>query len=150
MKPIIEFITENIVTTLKTVRSNNGYASDLEVEQYNRATGNRTRDQLAVVIQGDCTEVLQDVSDGFKEWMQTYHVGLFILESDTSTRPLDQRLNQIRCDCEKALCVDRSRGSYALDTYMRGSLPQEDRSGIELVFDVWYRHLEDNPFSQGD
>jgi uncharacterized protein YuzB (UPF0349 family) len=150
MKPIIEFITENIVNALKTVRTANGYLSDLEVEQYNRATGNRTRNQLAVVMQGGCEEVLQDVSDGFKEWMQEYRVGLFILESDTSTRPLDQRLNLIRCDCEKALCIDRSRGGYALDTMMRGHLVHEDRGGVELLIDVWYRHLEDNPFNQGD
>lgn len=151
MLPVIELITQNVVDTLAGVRVASGYHVDLIAERRVRS-GNRERDGLAVVLQGD-PEKVDDAPEGRVAWRQRYAVVCYVVESETSTRPIDQRINLTRSDVEKALMVDFTRGGNAYDTVIQEPElfddPEGRWDGVVVYFDVLYRTTHDDPYERG-
>lgn len=156
--PVIELITQNVETTLRTVRKSAGYNVDLQVEREMRH-GNPLRDNLAVITQQESSRVDQSSTPENRiAWMQRYYVECYVVEPEESVTPIDQRINVIRSDVEKVLMVDFRRGTNTgaiagavVDTYIRDPIPIIDEEGrwqgIIVVFDVHYRTTYETPFT---
>jgi hypothetical protein len=157
--PIIELVTQNVEATLRTVRIANGYNVDLIVERELKF-GNPLRDKLAVVMQQTTERVVQpDIPQDRVAYRQEYWVQCFVVESEDSSTPIDQRINSVRSDVEKALMVDPFRGldsdgnPLAMDTLIKDPIPIVDDQGrwdgVTVVFDVFYRTLYSDPYERG-
>jgi len=115
--PVVELIAQNVEAELRKVRVVGGYLNDAEVERAKRTT--RPRDRLCVIhqldpIEGDTTQG----QNGSIEWYQPFEVHCYIVESETSEIPLDQRLNTIGTDVQRAIMEDPHRGDLAHDTLL--------------------------------
>lgn len=158
--PVIERIVRNIVETLEGVSDAAGYATTLSaVERPKPALGNRNRDQLAVVVQGKPKQVTADENEGpgaynFVTWEQPIAVVLTVVESEASDVSIDERLNLIRSDVERAIMIDAHRGGLALDTriedpeYPDPETLQSNQGEVWAIFTVHYRTRYDDPYTQ--
>lgn len=145
--PIIELIAQNIERTINDVTTGNGYLSTLVAERGKRS--NRVRDNLVVIHQLDPDPI--DAPQAHLGWRVPFALNGYIVESDSSTTPLDQRANIMWADIVKALRVDVSRGQYAYDTEISPPAGFPDAGpleGIAINIAIKYRHLENDPTAQ--
>jgi hypothetical protein len=147
--PIVELISQNVVDVLSRVAESTGYNGTLIVERQKRS-GNIPRDRLVVVHQDD--PIPLDGAHGHTTWNQPYVVTCYVIESETSDTPIDQRVNFIRSDVEKAVMEDVTRGGYAILTSLEKPelFDAKDGSffGIDVHFTVTYRTIQDDPYVQ--
>lgn len=147
--PVVELITRDIVRTLAGVTTGAAYANDLHVERYVRG-GNRTRDRL-VIIHQDSPSRAEGAPQGWLRWLQPYLIECRIVEYEGSTVAIDERINSIRADVEKALRVDITRGNIANDTDIGDPIivedPEGQYAGIIVQIVVQYDTLENNPYA---
>lgn len=150
--PIVELITQNVDETLRGVRVSAGFNLDLIVEREIRE-GNRLRDKLAVLKQVETERVIQsETQQSHMAWRQRYWVELYVVQSEDCDTPFDRAINVIRADAEKAVMADHTRGGYAHDTFILDPIPIVDEegrwNGIVVAFDVFFRHVFGNPYTQ--
>lgn len=147
--PTVELISQNICDTLQQISVLTGHNTTPIVERQKRS-GNTPRDMLVVVHQGDPTP--EETSHGHSTWLQPYVISCFVIESETSNTPIDQRVNFIRCDVEKAIMADIHRGNLAMDTILTKPEMFDAKdgsfSGVDVHLSVRYRTLRDNPYAQ--
>jgi hypothetical protein len=147
--PIVELITADLVETIGQISVLSGYNTTPIVERQKRS-GNIPRDQLVVVHQGDPTP--EESSHGHSTWLQPYVITCYVIESETSSTPIDQRVNFIRCDVEKAVMADHHRGNLAIDTIIGKPelFDAKDGSfyGVDVHLSVRYRTIRDDPYRQ--
>lgn len=154
--PIVELITQNVVTTLSAITTGNGYQQTLTVERYNKVSGNNPSDKLAVVRQLAPTRVGEDDdTEGSIWWMQPYEVDVYLFEPEGSSTPIDQRINRARSDIEKRLLIDANRG----DDGSNNALAQDTRIddpelweegpyfGVTVRFTVKYSTAHGDPYA---
>lgn len=156
--PVVELITQNVEASLRGVRKSAGYNVDLIVErelQY----GNARRNNLAVLMQVETERQDQlTTPENRIAWMQRYWVECHVVEPEGSAVPVDQRINVIRADVEKAIMVDFRRGTTTgaiagavVDTYIRDPIQVLDEQGrwegVIVVFDVHYRTKYEDPYT---
>jgi hypothetical protein len=103
----------------------------------------------AVILQSDPKEN-SDAVYNTKEWTVEFHVGVFVIPLESDTTPIDQYVNQIAADVQKAVMVDRYRGGNALDTQVRATYKSTDE-GLEydcvvIPVEVNYRTSEVDPY----
>jgi hypothetical protein len=148
--PVLEQIAENVEAALRQVRIINGYNCDASVIRRSVA-GDPQDDNVLIVTQGDPPKQ-DDTPQDVMEWMQPFLVMCWVRESESSTIPIDRRLNLLCCDVEKAMMVDPHRGGLAIDTIPRVKMyfTATDGSGeaIEYQFDVHYRTRLGDPFTR--
>lgn len=146
-EPIIENISANIATTLAGVTVANGYHQTLTVQRARRSNFDITGeiDYTAVIMQRDETEK-ESAPLCKTDRSINYEVAVLVRNDDRSTDAMDTRKNRVRADIEKALCVDPTRGGYAIDTVLQP--PENYTDGISVKFEVWYRTNANNPYSQ--
>src|SRR5438046_579581 len=101
--PILERIAQNLEDTLRTVTVNSGYPLDLTVERANPGVGNRDRNNLAVIVQGNPTaaDSLSQAHDG---WNVPFQIVCSAIEPEDSTVPIDTSLNRLWAAVVFALC----------------------------------------------
>jgi hypothetical protein len=149
--PVNELIAQNILTTIQGVTTGNGYNYTLSAQRHTRA-GDKVAHLNAVIIQEDPKEVPDPKVYNTKEWLLTFHVGVFVIPEEQDTTPIDQYVNLIAADVHKALMVDRYRGGYALDTQIRPSYKSAEEGlkyeCIVIPAEVNYRTNELNPYQQ--
>lgn len=152
--PIIEYIAANVLSTVQAVTAANGYDNTVTGERLIR-TGNRVRDRLVVVEQGDTKRSdLDGDRDQYQAigWVQTFYLTAYVLESESSSTAIETRLNSIRSDLEKAIMADPTRGNYAVDTFLVGATRVTDddsaAEGVVVEIEVYYRVLHTNPYAQ--
>ena len=149
--PILEQIAANVKTTIEGITAANGYQQDLRsVTRPVRNTIPDTRDLSVEITQGDAEPDIE-CPHMFVQWIQTFAITAFVVNSDTATAPIDTRINTLRADIEKCLRVDPSRGGLAIDTTIGPPLIYEEPgafTGIVIIALVRYRTLEDDPYSQ--
>ena len=150
--PILELIAQNVATTLGGITTAGGYENTLTVERAKRL-GNIPGDRRVVIHQGDARkESPEDDSRAHITWNQSFLCTAFAVESEASVTAIDQRINSLRADMEKALMVDPTRGGYALDTFIEDPINFSDEGGgwegIVVHCVVKYRTLLGNPYSQ--
>lgn len=158
-KPILTRIVDDMVETLEGVSAAAGDDRTLTVERPKQSTGNTRRDGLAVVHRGSPKMVDTDDPDGgsaynFVTWLQPFAVVLTVVESETSETSVDERLDTIRADVERALLEDGTRGGLAIDTrlgdpeYPEPDKPNSNVGEVWVVFIVQYRTRYGDPYSQ--
>ncbi len=145
---ITELITQNLMTTLRGVSRGKGASLNLHVTDQDNDSETRI-DGLCVVIPDD--PELLDSPLGWHQLMQPYRVVVYLQRSETAKSALRTRMANAIGDIHKALKVDPTRGSLAIHTFIE---PHE--TAIDGEFDrliarprVLFRHLIDDPFSQG-
>jgi hypothetical protein len=154
LKPLRTRIVDDVVSTLQTVLAQTGYYDDLIVEKPSPANGNRVRDNLVVVVGGNQQRV-EDEAQNFVGWDLAVHCIATCIQSESSTTGVDERLDIIAADIEKALTQDPShtRGGLAIDTEaadfdfgeidLAGSMGQ-----VVVTVMVRMRYLYGDPYSQ--
>jgi hypothetical protein len=90
------------------------------------------------------------------EWLQTFNIFAFAIESELSTVYVDTRLNGLRADIEWALAKDATvwtRGNLAEDTILIGANVDTDvdltahLGYIEIIVNVRYRTFYNDPYT---
>jgi hypothetical protein len=153
--PVIELIAQNVEDTLRGIVQVAGYSCDLTVERANPGVGNRDRNNLAVIVQGNPTRE-QDAPMQHDSWRVPFSIVCTAVESETSQTPIDARLNRLWADVIYALCgteSSRRRGGYAIDTIIDdpdfGVTATNAHEGeVTVNVTVWYRHLQGRPHEQ--
>lgn len=147
---VLEDIAQNVLTTLATVTTSNDYENTLTVSRL-AAAPMIPDDNRVYVFQGVTTKQTAPVRH--YQWLQQFVAVAYVIEADSSSTPIDSRLNSIVGDIGKALMIDPTRGGFAIDTIIEGAEPfLEDDGGMvyhgtRVVFDVSYKTLDTNPFS---
>jgi hypothetical protein len=147
-EPLIERIAADLETTLRKVTVSNGYHQDVAlVARPTRLGGVALQDRLVLLGQGEPTEA--EAPDGFKAWLQPWPTLLVSRPSEKDATPADTLVNRFRCDVEKALMEDPTRGGLALDTIIE---PYENvvndsgvLEGVVVHAVVFYRHRTGDP-----
>lgn len=148
---VLENITANVLATLATITTANGYTYTLSAEREKRY-GNTPKDKLVVVKQGD-PQPLPDSPGMALQWSQPYYLDIHVQIPEDQNDSLipSTVLNAICADIHKALLVDRTRGNFSLDTQIAASqewlVQQGDFDGRTFNFNVNYRTLETDPFT---
>jgi hypothetical protein len=150
--PIVEQIAQHIVASLNNISVAGGFHNDVVVERFRRQ-GQRARDNLLVVMQGDEAAADDSPPQGRLEWVQPYAVICYVTEHESGDA-IDQRINTIRADVQRALLIDPKRDGLAIDTLLRPSeiFPPEAGggfSGVTVFIDVHYRVEFADPNTQG-
>ena len=158
LDPVIERIVKDLTDTLEGVTTAAGANQSLIVERPKPALGNRTRDSLAVLVTGNPVKIDGEGDDGpaygHDEWLQPFSIVVTVVESESSDASVDRRLNIIRCDVEKAVMEDHTRGGLAIDTRVMAPHIVEQEKLNANVGEIWinilvhYRTLEGDPYSQ--
>jgi len=145
---IAEQIVQNVITTLRGVNRGSGASVTLHLEDQDNDSEER-RDGLCVVIPEDPQPLESPL--GWKQWDMTMNVVVFLSRSETSQNTLRTRLANAMGDIHKALKVDAKRGGLAIHTYIEPPTTTIDGEFDRLIARprVTFRHLIDNPFSQG-
>lgn len=153
-KPIRSRIVDDVVATLETVTSAAANYATLTVEKPNPAVGNRVRDNLVVVVGGNPQRV-DDEAEMFVGWDMPVHCVATCIQSETSTIGVDERLDIIAADIEKALTQSGSetRGGLAIDTEIADlDFGDADLTGmmgqVTVTVMVRMRYLYGDPYSQ--
>lgn len=150
--PIDEQIIQNVVSTIGIVTVTNGFANTItSVERPNPGIGNVGKNLAAVVYQGNPEPIEDSIQTG-REWMHPINILITVVESEGSSTPIDQRINSIRADVEKALMADITRGGLAIDTLVRAPqlgdiLITAHQGEVTVVVDVQYRTLWNDPYT---
>ena len=147
---ILEQIATNVLDVLGKITTDNGFENTVTASRH-KQHGNEIADKLVVLFQEDPAKS-DAAPQGHIWWVQPFAAACFVLESETSTTAVDSRINSLRSDVERALCLDRNRIGLAVDTVIDApNLIVDDVggvSGIVVRFSVHYRTLEDDPYSQ--
>ncbi len=153
-EPIIEQIAVNVVAAINQITGANGFNQTLKATRPIRLgfeDGEGQKDLTVLVVQRDPEEDPESSTEGnpaAKAWMQPFLCIAYVIDSDSSTTPIDTRKNRIRSDIEKKLREDPERGGNAWDTQIRA--PESfnlgpSATGISVVVEVFYKTSEDNP-----
>lgn len=138
---IRELIMRNIVTTLSSITTANGYANQMQSVQRFRQDGQQlTEVPMAVLVDGG-DDVEQERPIELTSRMLTVHVVL-IHRQDTAvdTRSASEVMNSLIADVQKVMQVDHTRGGYAVNTIEQGVSEMDVEEGQpELVQTIGYR-----------
>jgi len=115
--PIVELIARDVLATVAGVKEAAGFNYNLTAQRHS-VDGDKEVHLNAVIVQQD-PELLNDKVPNTNEWLQSFEVGVFILPAQGDPTPIDQYVNLIRSDVERAVMVDRYRSGNALDTRIR-------------------------------
>ena len=153
-----EQISQLVKTRLDGVTTGGGYNNTLTVTRATSADlkdGPKYTNNRAVIIEGD-----EDITEGTQaqtteERTKPYQVDLYKVIATNDSTPVDQALNNVAGDVERAIVSDRfwndGNDDLAMNTFLDGSERFEpvDGSafGIRVFFRIQYRTSETTPFS---
>lgn len=147
--PIIEQIADAVLTRMKGVKAVAGYNVTLKAERKTKS-GHVTKDMLAIVEQGGA-DAVEDEAQGWIGFTETFNVWIYSVDSERSDTPIDRRLNIAAADVEKAVMSDPQWSNLAINTTLAGRAPVDDIkgqfAGIVITFAVYYRTLENDPYT---
>ena len=159
--PINEQIAQKVKTQLLTVTTGNGYNYSLaKVVRPTREGGYDPQHLLAVLEQRDRYED-EEQTHPYITWVLPFAVNLYVKppdDQDPATDPVDQVVNRLGADVEKALMLMHpSQGSIlaglAFDCRIRapeGFITADGAfEGQTVIFEVLYRHVETDPYDNG-
>lgn len=155
--PVDELIAQNIVTAIGEITVANSYNYDLTAARPTRLgfdASTKHRDLTVLIVQDDADEDESKASEGnppMLAWVQPFMLIAYVIESDASTDPIDQRINRVRADIIKKLMIDVTRGGYAHNTTFTGSRVfslAPGVTGVVLYIDIDYRVRSTDPYTQ--
>ena len=150
--PIVEHIAANIATTINAITTGNGFNQTLTAVRRSRIDWQDTTPQDGkVLISQEDDETNLETQNITTQLIQRFVLGALVLKSKDDVVLLDTYRNQVKCDIWKKLIEDRTRGGYAYNTIITGSVKLEegDLIGIEINVDVHYRILTTDPYTKG-
>lgn len=148
--PIVESIGAFIENAITGITVANGYNYDLSATRMKRVFAeDETFDDLKVYIhQGESESkgtVLSKTSP--RQIKQEYILWAVCKQSDFATDSVDQKINKVRSDIEKKLCIDLTCGGYAKHLDILSTLSTNmPETGIELTIEITYTVQWDNPY----
>lgn len=161
--PINEKIALAVLARMQSITTANSYDFDAVPVRYTPTIakrGPRYQDHLLVLYEGEET-IEPDPPQQDEQKIKAFRADYYIVESESSSTAIDQRLNIGAANIEKAITADtasvhtgpaRQWDELASNTFMNGQTrfdPGEGGSqGISIFFNVQYRHDEDDPFTQ--
>ncbi len=151
--PVIESIAAELLTTVNTVTTDNGYNQTIVVKRPSRVDyETATPDDLTGEIFQTNREKLTG-PHSLDTWRQGFDIVVYALNDDDSAVTIDTRLNQIAEDISKAVRADITRGGYAYQTEI-GEVafivaPDGSISAAMLAITVDYRVLKSDPYTKG-
>lgn len=155
--PVDELIAQNIATAISEITVANSYNYDLTAARPTRIGFDgmkKHKDLTVLIVQDDADADESKASEGnppMLAWRQPFMLIAYVIESDASTDPIDQRINRVRADIIKKLMDDVTRGGYAHNTTFVGSqvfASSPGVSGVVLYVDIEYRVRSNDPYTQ--
>ncbi|HEV7297757.1 MAG TPA: hypothetical protein VGN72_00205 [Tepidisphaeraceae bacterium] len=147
MISVLERISENVLTSLQAITTENGYEIKLDVHRAKAV--NEPRHLKSIIHQLSPVEDEESSVMGYSGWLQPYAVVTYVIPLDDDETPIDTYNNQVAMALHKALAADTTRGGLAIDTLIRPMLyfppVQGEYAGTTAIFDVRYRHILDHP-----
>jgi hypothetical protein len=151
---IRERIIVNVVATLWRVSSALGYVNTVtSVVRPNPGVGALMQDRQIVVWMGKPQQAPDDEPQTGREWLLPVCMLISVVESETSSVPIDARINSICADVEKELMVDINRGGLAINTFIADPDPSDIDANahdglIVFIANVHYRTRWNDPYTQ--
>lgn len=155
--PIDEQIAQLVKTALETVDGTGAFQTTVSEVLRLAKTGVQwvAKDFQCVLMLGDPVRWPEGDYEGNPVrigWQQPYEVYCYVRPGDDSKTPIDETLSIFRADVTKAVMADIQWNSLAANTKVAASayLRPGDGSyeGVLVIFDVFYRVDEDDPYSQ--
>ena len=154
--PIVEQIAADVLTTVQTVTTGNGYNYTVSAKRMpSQAETIGPADLGVILYQGDPAKKTDSEPQNRYDWMQPFFLACYVsIKEDDVTEPaIETKVNRVRADIEKALMVDRNRSTLAIDTIIGEPVAFDTgidgMDGIVVRIDVWYRVDQDDPYTQG-
>jgi len=149
---IRELIIQNIKAELEKITIANGYQNDVVNVQRFLQPGVKGKDiPYLIIFEGDETVTEQSSNVTWKDLI--VRVGIITAQDeDVDGRAADEIVGTLRADVEKAMLVDRLRGSNAIETTFMSSTAITAEEGqpsleIELQFNVHYHQVAGDPYT---
>ena len=147
---IREKVIDNVMDTIKSIRTNNGY--DFSFSEIYRVPrqGFNVRGYPACML----IDFSEDKRDGVPMAYTTCNLHLQLICWNRKTNDAGQESVKVLANVEKALKEDITRGGNAYDTNITSNqmiLAEEllPNGGVIINFDVLYRHNLADPFTIG-
>ena len=147
--PVRESILDNILTTLETILTANGYNNNLpSVQRYSQYEQKNETLPSAIIYPGN--ESCEDRPDPITSCTMSVELVLYLSDDSDGVVATDTYMNSFYDDVKKALKVDITRGGFAQDTRITTIDPfeiGEDNPMVGWYFNVEidYRHLQTDP-----
>lgn len=150
--PIVELIAQDIEARINEITTGNGFNQNLVALRPMRVDFKDVAPTNGYVLikQAD-EEEPEDQAHMTKEWEQPFVLMAIVLQSDTASTSIDQKLNQVRADIQKKLTEDTTRGGNAIDTVILPSAEFDDGegfTGIAVRVVVRYRVKINDPYTK--
>jgi hypothetical protein len=146
-KPIVDLITDNLLTTLQGVTTVAGYHYTLTVAHHDKIEGDAPADKLCILYRGDTESELDEAPQGCQQWRQAYSLVCYAFATQASPDAPDEKASTIGADVCKALQVDYTRGGYAFDTIIDVPELLAGGNGIIINFACRYQTRFSDPFN---
>jgi hypothetical protein len=156
--PVLERITQNIVETLQTITTENGYSVDATVSQPNPGVGYPDKDGAIMVGTGEAD--VEAPPQQYVQWLQHFDILTLVSISEKAADPnLETLRNKRWAEIVWALAHDSdgnrhqtTRGGLAEDTLVLGATispaqPDAHEAAIIVHIAVRYRTPLNNPFA---
>jgi hypothetical protein len=143
--PVIDQIRDQLLTTLATVTTDNGYNYDLTVELQDTVNGNVPADLKVVLYRGETKETPQG-GVGFQSFAQQWVVEAFSLDTSGEDH-CDERISTISADICKAVVADYQCNGLAQETRLDSIVISPDRSSCALTFTTQFDTPWGDPFT---
>jgi len=110
---IREQIVENLVTTLGTIKKDNGYFNTVGKISRNLSESSSINEYPALFVFEDLEEIEKAIDVGSKSFLT---IEIYVFVEDTTD--LKKQMNRMIADVKKALLTDRTRNDLAIDTWI--------------------------------
>jgi hypothetical protein len=158
--PIIEKIAQDVLAIIQTATITNGYNANYTVERRNQRA-DAEKDNHVIIHQMYVDSLQDNAGDdvvGGRTYRQTFWLHTYVVESEGSSTPIDNRINIARSDIEKVMLsdpqfLDSARltpSGTVIDTRIMPPETWDDPryEGITVVVEVQYRTAYEDPFKE--
>lgn len=149
---IRERIVKNIVTSLQGITVANGYDNTVLSVQRLKQSGNPAID-VPLILVAEGPENASAGPNPLTNKVLEVSIGIVTRQDEAvDPRSADEMMNSLRGDVEKAMVSNYTRGGLAIDTMATGGTrigvqEGEPELGIEMLFEIHYRHARTDPRS---
>ena len=152
---ILEQIAVEFLSTIRGINQASGYENNVTAsrrkQRYSQVEDPTGKDRHCVIYQDN---PLRDTEPPQQHvgWRQPFYVLCYVTEDEDTSVSLDTRINSLRADVEKAVRANPHMSALAVDTVIDDPIMIEDEHGgimgIAVRAVVWYRTLQDDPYTQ--
>ena len=149
--PIVDQIQANLFTTIQGIVAGPNSVDPqftLTPEYEDNVEGNVPADLKVIIYRDDEEDEIEQAPVGWEQKTQNFLLVAYSYESQSASKPVEDRASVIGADICRALMVDVTRGSLACDTRIGSPKLAQDRRAIAIPVAVRYQHVYGNPFSQ--